>query len=52
MLMPEKLEITGRNVLWSGEDREALLGLLLENMAADCAPIRAVTADGPKRPPP
>lgn len=34
-LRPEKLEISEGKLLWSHEDRLALLGLLLENVGAD-----------------
>jgi hypothetical protein len=36
-LTPEKLEMVEGKLLWSDEDREALLGLLLENVGADHA---------------
>jgi hypothetical protein len=36
-LTPEKLEMIGGKLLWSDEDREMLLGLLLENVGADRA---------------
>jgi hypothetical protein len=36
-LTPEKLEMIGGKLLWSDEDREKLLGLLLENVGADRA---------------
>lgn len=34
-LTPEKLEMFEGRLLWSDEDRVALLGLLLENVGAD-----------------
>ena len=34
-LTPEKIELIGGKLLWSKKDREALLGLLLENVGAD-----------------
>ena len=37
MLKPEKIEMVDGKILWSDEDREALLGLLLENVGADRA---------------
>jgi hypothetical protein len=37
MLTPDKLEMVEGKLLWSDEDREALLGLLLENVGADRA---------------
>lgn len=37
MLTPEKLEMVDGKLLWSDEDREKLLGLLLENVGADRA---------------
>ena len=37
MLTPEKLEMIEGKLLWSDEDRETLLGLLLENVGADRA---------------
>jgi hypothetical protein len=37
MLTPEKFEMAGGKLLWSDEDRETLLGLLLENVGADRA---------------
>jgi len=36
-LTPEKIEMIDGKILWSDEDRELLLGLLLENLGADCA---------------
>jgi hypothetical protein len=36
-LTPEKIEMIHGKILWSDEDRELLLGLLLENLGADCA---------------
>ena len=36
-LTPEKLEMHSGKLLWSEEDRIALLGLLLENVGADTA---------------
>jgi hypothetical protein len=36
-LTPEKLEMVGGKLLWTDEDRETLLGLLLENVGADSA---------------
>lgn len=36
-LTPEKFEMVGGKLLWSDEDRETLLGLLLENVGADRA---------------
>jgi hypothetical protein len=36
-LTPEKLEMIDGKLLWSAEDREKLLGLLLENVGADRA---------------
>lgn len=36
-LTPEKLEMIRGKLLWSDEDREKLLGLLLENVGADRA---------------
>ena len=36
-LTPEKLEMVDGKLLWSDEDRENLLGLLLENVGADRA---------------
>jgi hypothetical protein len=36
-LTPEKLEMIGGKLLWSDEDRETLLGLLLENVGANRA---------------
>jgi hypothetical protein len=35
MLTPEKIEMVDGKLLWSDEDRELLLGLLLENVGAD-----------------
>ncbi len=43
-LTPEKLEMVDGKLLWSDEDRELLLGLLLENVGAD----RAVQFGDPK----
>ena len=37
MLTPEKIEMAYGKILWSDEDRENLLGLLLENIGADRA---------------
>ena len=37
MLTPEKIEMIAGKILWSDEDRIQLLGLLLENLGADCA---------------
>jgi hypothetical protein len=37
MLTPEKFEMVGGKLLWSEEDRETLLCLLLENVGADRA---------------
>ena len=37
MLTPEKIEMAHGKILWSDEDRETLLGLLLENVGADRA---------------
>jgi hypothetical protein len=37
MLKPEKIEMIDGKLLWSDEDRELLLGLLLENLGADRA---------------
>jgi hypothetical protein len=34
-LTPEKIELIDGKLLWSRKDREALLGLLLENVGAD-----------------
>jgi hypothetical protein len=34
---PEKMEMVDGKLLWSDEDRELLLGLLLENVGADRA---------------
>jgi hypothetical protein len=34
-LTPEKIEMIDGKLLWSDEDREMLLGLLLENVGAD-----------------
>jgi hypothetical protein len=34
-LTPEKLEMVYGKLLWSDEEREKLLGLLLENVGAD-----------------
>lgn len=36
-LTPEKLEMVEGKLLWSEQDRETLLGLLLENIGADRA---------------
>jgi hypothetical protein len=36
-LTPEKIEMIDGKILWSDEDRELLLGLLLENIGADHA---------------
>ena len=36
-LTPEKFEMVDGKLLWSDEDREMLLGLLLENVGADRA---------------
>ena len=36
-LTPEKMEMVDGKLLWSDEDRELLLGLLLENVGADRA---------------
>ena len=36
-LTPEKIELIDGKILWSDEDRELLLGLLLENLGADRA---------------
>jgi hypothetical protein len=36
-LTPEKIEMIDGKILWSDEDREMLLGLLLENLGADRA---------------
>ena len=36
-LTPEKIEMIAGKILWSDEDRIQLLGLLLENLGADCA---------------
>lgn len=36
-LTPEKLEMIEGKLLWSDEERLALLGLLLENVGADAA---------------
>ena len=36
-LTPEKIEMIDGKLLWSDEDREPLLGLLLENVGADRA---------------
>ena len=36
-LTPEKFEMVDGKLLWSDEDRETLLGLLLENVGADRA---------------
>jgi len=36
-LAPEKLEMIRGKLLWSDEERETLLGLLLENVGADRA---------------
>ena len=36
-LIPEKFEMIGGQILWSEEDRENLLGLLLEQVGADKA---------------
>lgn len=36
-LTPEKLEMVEGKLLWSEQDRESLLGLLLENIGADRA---------------
>ncbi len=36
-LAPEKLEMIRGKLLWSDEERETLLGLLLENVGADLA---------------
>jgi hypothetical protein len=35
MMTPEKFEMVDGKLLWSDEDRETLLGLLLENVGAD-----------------
>jgi hypothetical protein len=35
MLTPEKFEMFEGKLFWSDEDRESLLGLLLENVGAD-----------------
>ena len=35
LMTPEKLEMVDGRLLWSDEDREALLCLLLENVGAD-----------------
>ena len=43
-LTPEKIEMIDGKILWSDEDRENLLGLLLENLGAD----RAVQLGDPK----
>lgn len=43
-LTPEKLEMIRGKLLWSDEDREILLGLLLENVGVD----RAVRMGDPK----
>ena len=37
MLTPEKIEMIAGKILWSDKDRIRLLGLLLENLGADCA---------------
>lgn len=37
MMTPEKFEMVDGKLLWSDEDRETLLGLLLENVGADRA---------------
>jgi len=37
VLTPEKFEMVDGKLLWSDEDREMLLGLLLENVGADRA---------------
>jgi len=37
ILKPEKIEMVYGKLLWSDEDRELLLGLLLENVGADRA---------------
>jgi hypothetical protein len=37
LMTPEKLEMIDGKLLWSDEDRETLLGLLLENVGADRA---------------
>ncbi len=36
-LTPRKIEMIDGKILWSDEDREVLLGLLLENLGADRA---------------
>jgi hypothetical protein len=36
-LTPEKLEMVDGKLLWSDQDREMLLGLLLENIGTDRA---------------
>jgi hypothetical protein len=36
-LTPEKFEMVGGKLLWSDEERETLLALLLENVGADRA---------------
>ena len=43
-LMPEKLEIYKGRLLWSDEERLALLAMLLENLGADEA-VRLGEAD-------
>lgn len=43
-LTPEKIEMVHGKVLWSDEDRELMLGLLLENVGAD----RAVQLGNPE----
>jgi hypothetical protein len=37
ILTPEKFEMGGGKLLWSDQDRETLLALLLENVGADRA---------------
>ena len=37
LLTPEKIEMIAGKILWSDKDRIRLLGLLLENLGADCA---------------
>lgn len=56
-LTPEKIEMIDGKILWSDEDRENLLGLLLENLGADRAVRlgdpevwRAAVAKLPRRP--
>jgi hypothetical protein len=56
-LTPEKIEMIDGKLLWSDEDREMLLGLLLENLGANRAVQlgdpevwRAAVAKLPRRP--